>query len=242
MNENKNLIYKNYISTHFGEAHKEYKNGFLMFYKYYKNNYLKYFPNNKKTKILDIGCGMGHFLYFLKKENYKDYLGIDGSEECIEFCKKKKFNVKYIDAFEFLKTNKNNFDLIVMNDIIEHLTRDEIIEILKLIYNNLNQGGKIFVKTPNMANPILGVHGRYIDFSHKIGFTEESLSQVLRISEFKNVKIIPQNIYIFYRNPLNYLAIAVSKIFNLLFRLLFLIYGRKTTKIFAKTIIAIANK
>lgn len=237
-----NLIYKNYISTHFGEAHKEYKKGFFMFYKYFKKNYLGYFPKNKEIKILDIGCGMGHFMYFLKKEGYRNYLGIDISKECIEFCKEKKFNVQHIDIFEFLKTNKAFFDIIVMNDIIEHLNRKEIIEILELIHNNLNENGKIFIKTPNMANPILGVHGRYIDFSHKIGFTEESLAQVLRISNFKNIEIIPQDIYVFYCNPLNYLAKFTSKIFNLLFRLLFLLYGRKTTRIFTKTIIAIANK
>ncbi len=240
--KNSNILFDRYISTQLGTNYRQRQKDFYLSYKYFQKNYLKYFPKNREIKILDIGCGMGHFLYFLKKEGYRNCLGIDISKECVEFCKERNFNVRYIDAFEFLKTNKILFDIIVMNDIIEHLTQEEIIEVLELIYNNLNKNGKIFIKTPNMANPILGVHGRYIDFSHKIGFTEESLAQVLRIFNFKNIKIIPQDIYVFYYNPLNYLAKFASKIFNLLFRLLFLLYGRKTTRIFTKTIIAIANK
>ncbi|MBT3720836.1 hypothetical protein HOG47_04225, partial [archaeon] len=92
---------------------------------------------------------------------------------------------------------------------------------------------------PNCSNPITAGSSRYIDFTHTVGFTEESLSQVLKLAEFKRIKILKQNIFVF--NPLiNLVGHIIQGILNSIMYLLFLIYGRKTTKIFTKDIIAIA--
>ncbi|KAF5416105.1 MAG: Ubiquinone biosynthesis O-methyltransferase [Candidatus Methanophagaceae archaeon] len=203
---------------------------------------MKHLPESKESKNLDIGCGMGHFLYFLEKEGYKNYLGIDISKESIEFCKERNFHVKCCDVFDYLKGTTESFDVIVMNDIIEHFNKQEIIEILKLVNKNLVENGKVIIKTLNAANPILASSSRYMDFTHEIGFTEESLSQILRVCGFNNVRIYPQDLYIFYKNPLNYIAKFISKLLNLNFRLLFILHGRKTTKIFTKDIIAVGVK
>lgn len=56
-------------------------------------NHLKHLPNEKDTRILDLGCGMGHFLYFLKANGYNNYLGIDFCDENIKFCRDNNFNV-----------------------------------------------------------------------------------------------------------------------------------------------------
>ena len=235
-------LYKNYISTHFENIHENIENDFKLYHRYYKKNYLKQLPNDKKTRILDIGCGMGHFLNFLEKEGYENYLGIDISEENIEFCKEKNFNVRLCNVFDYLKENSGLFDTIIMNDVIEHFDKQEIIQLLKLVHRNLIINGKLIIKVVNASNPILGNSSRYVDFTHEIGFTEESLSQVLKVCGYKDVRIYPQNIYIFYLNPINYIAKIISNILNFIFRLCFIMYGRKTTKIFTKDIIAVAKK
>jgi len=240
--KDKKQIYDKFITTHFGETHKTGTNEFGMYYKYFKKNYLDHLSMDKKSKILDIGCGMGHFLYFLKKEGYKNALGIDISKENVEFCIENGFNAKCSDIFYFLEENIDPFDTIVMNDIIEHFNKNEVIKILELVNQNLVVGGNVIIKTLNSSNPILANSGRYIDFTHEISFTEESLSQVLKVCTFEDIKIYPQNLYVFYRNPLNYVAQFLSSTINLTLRLLFLMYGRKTTKIFTKFIIAVAKK
>ncbi|KAB2945331.1 MAG: Ubiquinone biosynthesis O-methyltransferase [Candidatus Methanoperedens nitroreducens] len=237
----KKQIYEKYLTTHFQAAHENEYNEFKTYHKYFKINYSKHLNEDKKLKILDIGSGMGHFLYFLEKEGYKNNLGIDISNENIEFCKNKGFHVEYIDAFDFLEKNIEPFDVIVMNDIIEHFDKNEIVQILNLINNNLCDNGKVIVKTLNSSNPFLANSGRYIDFTHEISFTEESLSQILKVCSFEDVKVYPQDIYIFYTNPLNYIAKYFSKFMNLTFRIIFLMYGRKT-KIFTKSIIAVGFK
>lgn len=197
---------------------------------------------DKNVKILDLGCRMGHFLNFLEIESYTNYLGVDISEENIEFCKKNGFNVDKGDIFDFLKKSPDTYDAIIMNDIIEHLEKIEIVNLLKIIFQKLNNGGRLIIKAPNASNPIMASSTRYIDFTHEVLFTEESLSQVLRISGFTHVSIYPQDLYVFYYNPLNYPAKILNFLLNGTFRLLFHFYGRKTTKIFTKNIIAVAIK
>ncbi len=233
-------IYKNYISTHFGSFHNFDKETYSI-YRLFKRNHLRYLPKNKDAKILDLGCGMGHFLYFLEKEGYNNYLGIDISPENIKFCKDKGFNVVQDDILEFLMENQKA-DVFILNDIIEHFSIDDAIKLFKMIHSNLNLGGKVIIKTTNGANPLLGNSSMYQDITHKFYFTQISLLQLLKVSGFNEVKIIPQDIYIFTYNPFNYLAKIISSLLNLVFKILFLLYGKKTITIFDKHLIAIAEK
>lgn len=237
----KEHIYDKYMATHFRALHEKEEGEFEPYYKYFKKNYSKHLPASKESQILDVGCGMGHFLYFLRKEGYKNWLGIDISKENIEFCKKDGFNVKLSNAFDFFAGNAEHFDVIVMNDIIEHFNKQEIVEILRFIYERLNKNGKVIIKVPNAANPILASASRYMDFTHELIFTEESLSQILGVCGYEEVQIYPSDIYVFYNNPLNYISKLFSTILNVIFRLLFMLHGRKTTKIFTKHIIAVAT-
>lgn len=240
--KDKNRIYDQYITTHFGKIHGRGDAEYETYYRYFKRNYLTHLPENKNSRIIDVGCGMGHFLFFLKNEGYKEYLGIDISRENIEFCKANDFNVELWNIFDFFEETKDVYDVIVMNDILEHFNKDEIFKILELVYARLNEKGRLILKVPNAANPILAGSSRYIDFTHETLFTEESLSQILNVVGFKDVQLFPQDIYIFYTNPLNYIAKAISYILNIFFRLLFILHGRKTTKIFTKDIISLAIK
>lgn len=233
--------YDKYISTHFGSIHKGGHDEYEMYRRYFKKNYLKHMPKSKDAKILDIGCGMGHFLYFLEAEQYKNYLGIDISRENVDFCREKGFNVELNDLSSFLEDGKD-FDLIVINDVVEHFNKETILKILRSVKTNLKDSGTLIIKVPNAANPIMASSSRYFDFTHEIIFTEESLSQVFMLCGFRNHKIYPQDIYIFYNNPLNYIAKFMSWAMTLLLRSLFVLYGRKTTQIFTKDLIAVANK
>lgn len=93
-----------------------------------------------------------------------------------------------------------------------------------------------------MANPITGIRSRYVDFTHEIGFTEESLSQVLRLVGFQDVKVYPQDIYVLKNPIINFVAKATAMILHKIFFILFLLHGATSTRIFTKTIIAVGSK
>lgn len=240
----KSQIFNRYIDNLFNLSHStdkilsEYKD----YARYFRANYLKYLPHNKKAKILEIGCGLGHFQYFLRMEGYQNLRGIDISEQEIEFCLNQGFNVKKADALSFITACREKFDVIIFDDIIYYFTRDDVVVLLKNIHRVLNDQGKCFIKTLNMSNPITASNSNFRDFATEFNYTEESLKQICLLSGFENTKIFPLNIYIFYLNPLNYMALIMEFILSNIFRILFWLYGRKTTKIFTKDILAVCTK
>jgi len=42
----------------------------------------------RTARVLDVGCGTGHHLLFLKKLGYQDPAGMDFSPIAIDFCRK----------------------------------------------------------------------------------------------------------------------------------------------------------
>ena len=68
------------------------------------------------------------------------------------------------------------FNVVILNDVIEHILKVKMLELLKLVFNALKPGGKVFIKTENMGNPF-NQKIRYGDFSRVTGFTENGLYQ-----------------------------------------------------------------
>ena len=98
---------------------------------------------NKKTKILDIGCGRANIISSLnKKYNFKyNPIGID-----IVKNKDIKKNIifKKIDAIQFLK-KKDKFDLILIKQTIHFFPKKKLSLLLNLTKQNLNPNGKILI-------------------------------------------------------------------------------------------------
>lgn len=188
---------------------------------------------------------MGQFYYFCLKSGYRRYEGIDLSDENIEYIKKNvdsKAHIYKIDIFEFLKNCRNDkYDMVIINDVIEHLTKDEIFDLMDEVMRILKPGGGFVIKTPNMANPLVAAAGRYIGFDHEIGFTEISMREVLRACGYCSIKIIGTDIYVL--NPfISIVAKLASKLMNIILWFFSALYGRTSLKIFEKDILALAYK
>jgi 2-polyprenyl-3-methyl-5-hydroxy-6-metoxy-1,4-benzoquinol methylase len=140
-----------------------------------------------------------------------------------------------------LENNKERFDLIFCEQEINHLTKDEILEFLKLCWNNLRQGGAVIIHSQNGANPITGAEALAQNFDHYNTFTEYSLRQILNYSNFDNIVAFPLNLYVFRKNPMNFVGKLLTDLFTLFFRISFILNG-KSNKIFTKKIAAIGRK
>jgi cyclopropane fatty-acyl-phospholipid synthase-like methyltransferase len=154
----------------------------------WKKYYAKFLPADGNAKILDIGCGNGGFVYFLQTLKFKNAEGIDISREQIASAHKLGIkNVIQADIKEFLPGHVEMYDLILARDIIEHLTKDEILDVLETIYKSLKVDGLFIVQSPNGESPFSG-RIRYGDFTHEVVFTRSSLSQVLTEVGFRDVE------------------------------------------------------
>jgi len=225
----------------FWEAPQNIEKGYANFYRFYQKNYFKYIPKYKNASILVVSCGPGYFINLLENQGYTDILGIDSDPEKVKYAKRRGLNCQTEHALAFLKNNQKLFDAIFVEQEINHLTKDEILNFLKLCWDNLNNNGILIVHSLNGANPITGSEALAQNFDHYNTFTEYSLRQILSYASFQEIRVIPLNLYIFYENPLNYIGIFLDALLNLFFRLSFLFYG-KTNRIFTKKIAAICKK
>ena len=225
----------------FWEAPRNIQKGYVTFVTFYRRNYLKFLPRDRDARILVVSCGPGYFVHLLSQEGYRNVLGIDSDPEKIRHATERNLNCVPERAFPFLARNKVPYDVIIAEQEINHLTKDEILTFLELCHRNLSENGSLILHSLNGANPITGAEALAQNFDHYNTFTEYSLRQILDHSGFRNITVIPLRLYVFYGNPLNYAGMLLETLNNMYFRLNFKLYG-KSNRIFSKKIAAICRR
>jgi len=232
--------YAHYLSTHFGGDIREGTASFYLQERYFRKNYLPHLPVRKDARIVDLGCGLGHFLFFLQRAGYTNILGVDVGRECIDFCRVHGFPVIEEEIIAYLQQESEPVDAFILNDVLEHQTKDMMWRVLEGVRSRLAPEGTFLVKVPNVAHPFLGTDSRYLDITHEVGFNENSLEQVLLMAGFANVRVFGPDIYVTKNPIINAAARRIAAVFDKLFYAIFKFYGRTETTIFRKNIIAVA--
>ena len=225
----------------FWEGPADIERGYESVGQFYKANYLEHLPENREARILVISCGPGYFVNLLNQHGYRNVTGIDSHPEKVEHGIRRGLNCRAAKAFEELQSTSQPYDVIFCEQELNHLTKDEIVAFLNLVWEKLIPGGRLICHGLNGANPIVGAENLALNFDHFNTFTKSSFEQVLEHCGFHDFKIFGLNLYVFYKNPFNYVAWAASSFLHLTFRALFILYG-KSNKIFTKKIAAVAFK
>lgn len=130
--------------------------------------------------VLDLGCGSGRFLAFLRAQGFTNLYGVDVSHEQVTLCRAKGFEVSHGDAFEYLRNSPLKFAAITLIDLVEHLTRAELLELFPLLKDALRDDGYLIIQTPNGQGLFAG-QVIYGDLTHMTVFTPGSLTQLLQL-------------------------------------------------------------
>lgn len=146
---------------------------------------------DKNKTILDVGCGAGFLLKVLENLGFSELSGVEISTTQIQEAKKilTKSKIYNMDIFDFFEKNSNKkYDVIFLYDVIEHIEKDKIIYLLKIIFNLLNNEGVLIIRTTNADSPFFSGMMRYIDFTHSTSFNKESIKMVLRSAGFNKIE------------------------------------------------------
>jgi 2-polyprenyl-3-methyl-5-hydroxy-6-metoxy-1,4-benzoquinol methylase len=220
----------------FWEAPDDIEKGYRSFGLFYTDNYSAYFPSDKNARVLCVSCGPGYLVNLLSESGYTNVEGIDSFPEKIAYATSRNLNCKVAFAFDYLaECEDQSFDLIFCEQELNHLTKDEILEFLSLCRRKIRPGGRFVCFALNGANPITGAEALAQNFDHQNSFTEYSLNQVLRHAGFTDANVFGLNLYVFYKNPANYVAMFLAWLLSMSFRATYILYGKKN-KLFTKKI------
>ena len=104
---------------------------------------------NREAAILDLGCGHGRMLNYLRSRGYSNAQGIDISSEQIAIATADGLKAETADIFEYLTNHPASFDLIIAIDVVEHFTKPELLSLFDLISVALKPIGTILIQTAN---------------------------------------------------------------------------------------------
>ena len=152
-------------------------------------NLHQFFLNNIEvgTRILDIGCGNGFLTYSLA-EKAQEVVGIDNSITKIKTAKKRfsRKNIKYIYADATKYQFKENFDYIILSNILEHIKkRQEFLTKIKTMSNF------ILIRVPMINSSWISVYKAEISLEHLynrghfIEYTFETFQKEIHVAGLK---------------------------------------------------------
>jgi len=145
-------------------------------------------PQAQNASGLDLGCGAGDLLLVLKSLGFHNLIGIDVGPEQVAIARARGVTAVQANILEYLQTSDQSFDVIFAFDVIEHFTKDEVLDLFALIWKRLKPGGRLLIQTPNALSPWAS-HYRYNDLTHEVIFGPSCLASTLRLSGFKDVKL-----------------------------------------------------
>ncbi len=149
-----------------------------------------YLPKDRSANILDIACGEGSLLIFLKENGFTNLSGFDLSPENVGICH--HLGLDEVQQFDALRLTEyqgpEQYDCIFAMDILEHLPKQAALGFLEQVRQRLAPGGRAVFQTPNMGC-IFGLLPRYCDITHEFALTETSAGDLFLAAGFERTDV-----------------------------------------------------
>ncbi len=185
MSDYRENFYKHYISR-FKGIDLASRTDSQSYFDQFEYKFLPLFDGlESEDTILELGCGPGYLLEFLKRTGFTQVKGIDISSEQVELANKRECAAEVADVFEYLEGKHEKFNLIIALDFIEHFHKEELPELTRLIFKSLKKDGRLILQTPN-GEGLFPRQVIYGDITHQTIFTPASIQQLLRLAGFEN--------------------------------------------------------
>jgi 2-polyprenyl-3-methyl-5-hydroxy-6-metoxy-1,4-benzoquinol methylase len=152
--------------------------------------YRHFLPSNRDAAILDIGFGDGWFMAACLKLGYANISGAEFAPENKPYLK--DWNVKLYkietEIGQFLAHHPSEYDFIHMSHVIEHIPKYSLLWVVDALYQALEKGGTLFLRTPNMEGPCAN-SSYYVTLAHEYGFSGSNLRSLLSVCGFDDIRL-----------------------------------------------------
>jgi 2-polyprenyl-3-methyl-5-hydroxy-6-metoxy-1,4-benzoquinol methylase len=156
----------------------------------YRRDIRPLLPPPSAGPVIDIGCGQGELVRLLLADGY-DAEGVDVSPEQVAVAHAAGLNrVRRGDYRHMLMERQSQLAAVTATDVLEHLTKDEVLDTFDRVIEALTPGGVLVARVPNAVSP-LGGHVRYGDFTHESSYTARSVRQLAAAAGFRSVAVQP---------------------------------------------------
>ena len=138
----------------------------------------------KNSRVLDVGAG---YCYFINNIVATEKYALDIDSEVLKYANEDiKVEVSTANNTTF---EDNFFDIVFSSNLLEHLSKNEILQTLKEFNRILKDGGIVIIISPNFK---YCYRVYFDDFTHKSILTDQSLKDMLMVCGFDIIKIIPK--------------------------------------------------
>jgi 2-polyprenyl-3-methyl-5-hydroxy-6-metoxy-1,4-benzoquinol methylase len=155
--------------------------------------------------VLDIGFGRGEFLQLLEELGV-EARGIEVDPELVEWARLHGLDVETGRAVDYLETLEDaSLGGLVMIQVIEHLSPQHVIDVVRLASEKVREGGKVVMETVNPTSLYTYAHAFWVDPDHvrpvhpnflRFLFAEAGFASVERVdrspvSEDDSLELLP---------------------------------------------------
>jgi O-antigen chain-terminating methyltransferase len=139
--------------------------------------------------VLDVGCGRGEFLELLAELGV-EASGVDLDPELVKSAAGRGLAVTEDEALRHLSSLRDqSLGGIVLIQVIEHLSPQEIVDFVALAADKLRSGGRVFVETVNPQSLYVFAHALFLDPTHLRPVHPAYLAFLFREAGFAQVDI-----------------------------------------------------
>lgn len=155
----------------------------------YRRDLRKLLPDRANGLVIDIGCGQGQLVRLLLADGY-DAHGVDISQEQVAIARASGLDDRvHLGHYrELLVRHSGQLGAVTATDVLEHLTKEEVLDTFDCVAQALAPGGVFIARVPNAVSPF-GGHIRYGDFTHESWFTARSVRQLAAAAGYNSVSV-----------------------------------------------------
>lgn len=164
------------------------------------------FGTDRDIRIVDMGCGTGGLLMYLRSKGYQNVRGFDISEDAVRICQGRGLEVKpgnLLDAERLI--DGIGLSVIVSNDTLCYLSHRQMEDVVRTLAGKLPQGGLLLLNLPSL-DAFGGIHDKAVGIIHR--FNSSDVKRLIRAS---GLELLSKRYWPFSLSPLIYLIRLVQR-------------------------------